>query len=240
MSAPTDSPDTGSTEEPTTDTGGARPGSGLAKGRVVAAAAAIAVGLVAAVVIVSLTTGSGDESADPSGAVDISAGDDTDSTAADEPAADAPEAWEVTTTGPFEIDLQPAEEGLATITVHDPATPTLAGSDPQHCVLVTLAGPATVETYGCTTVDGTGTVALTLSAPGEANVGCAAVVTNEASGEADTVDATTTFVVSESAELPAGDYDVTVAAVTGTGDGCPPADGTAEREATAETTITVG
>ncbi|MCZ7628138.1 MAG: hypothetical protein M5U19_03170 [Microthrixaceae bacterium] len=45
--------------------------------------------------------------------------------------------------------------------------------------------------------------------------------------------------VSEGAELPAGDYDVTVSAVTGTGDGCPPADGSAEREATAETTITV-
>lgn len=242
MSDPIDSPDAGTTEEATTEPLGEVRGSGLAKGRVVAAAAAIAVGLVAAVVIVSLTSESGDESADPSDTVDIAAEEGTSknpSTDADDGPTEARDAWDVTTTGPFEIDLQPAETGLATITVNDRATPTLAGSEAQHCVLVTLTGPAMVEAYGCTALDGTGTVELALSAPGAALVGCAATATNEAVGEPGTVEATTTFAVSEGAELPAGDYDVTVSAVTGTGDGCPPADGSAEREATAETTITV-
>jgi hypothetical protein len=198
------------------------------------------------VVIVSLTNDSNDESADPAepaDAVDIAAGDsvteDPGTTGDDETTA-APGTWQVATTGPFEIDLQPTEAGLASITVSDPATPTLDGLDAQHCVLVTLAGPATVETFGCATVGDTETVELDLSTPGDPLVGCAAVETNEPPGEPIPVDATTAFLISDSSGLPAGDYDVTVVAVTGTGDGCPPADGITEHEATAATTVAIG
>lgn len=246
MSDPTESPDTGSREGTTADDNVSNPSSGLLKGRLVTAAAAIAVGLVAAVVIVSLTNDSGDESAepaDPSDAVDIAAGnsttEDPGTTGGDDEATATPSTWQVATTGPFEIDLQQTEAGFVAITVSDPATPTLNEGDAQHCVLVTLAGPATVETYGCAALDGPGTVELALSTPGDPLVGCAAVVTNEASGEPTPVDATTTFLVSDSSGLPAGDYDVTVVAVTGTGDGCPPADGITEHEATAETSVAI-
>jgi hypothetical protein len=246
MSDPTESPDAGSPDGTPTPDIESSPRSGLLKGRLVVASAAIAVGLIAAVVIVSLTNESSDESADPaepSDAVDIAAGDtvteDPGTTGGEDGPTIAPNTWQVVTTGPFEIDLRPSEAGLATITVSDPATPTLDTLDAQHCVLVTLAGPATVETYGCATIGGTDTVELVLSTPGDPLVGCAAVVTNEASGEPTSVDATTTFVVSDSPGLPAGDYDVTVVAVTGTGDGCPPTDGVTEHEATAETSVAI-
>ena len=235
----------GPPEGTTTGDSVSSPRSGLLKGRLLVAAGAIAVGLVAAVVIVSLTNDSSDESADPaepSDAVDIAAGDgvtEDPGTTGDDEATVTASTWQVATTGPFEIDLQPTEAGLASITVVDPATPTLNGLDAQHCVLVTLVGPATVETYGCATLGGTETVELDLSAPGDPLVGCAAVVTNEASGEPASVAATTTFLISDTSGLPAGDYDVTVVAVTGTGDGCPPADGITEHEATAETSVTV-
>lgn len=246
MSDPTESPDAGSREGTTTTDSQNSSRSGLLKGRFVVAAAAIAVGLVAAVVIVSLTNDSSDESADPaepSDAIDIAAGNsatEDPGTTGDDEATAAPATWQVATTGPFEIDLQPTEAGLASITVSDPVTPTLDALDAQHCVLVTLAGPATVETYGCATLGGTETVELVLSTPGDPQVGCAAIATNEAAGEPTPVDATTTFVVSDSPGLPAGDYDVTVVAVTGTGDGCPPADGITEHEATAETSVAIG
>lgn len=246
MSDPTESPDAGAPEGTAADDGMNRSGPGLLKGRLVVAAAAIAVGLVAAVVIVSLTNDSGGGSADaagPADAVDIAAGDskteDPGSSAGDDESTDQASAWQVATTGSFEIGLQPTEDGLATIAVSDPATPTLPDGDAQHCVLVTLAGPATVETYGCSALGGQETVELALSTPGDALVGCAAVVTNEAIGEPSPIDANSTFLVTDSSGLPAGDYDVTVVAVTGTGDGCPPADGITEHEATAETSIAI-
>lgn len=242
MSDPTEFPAAGSNDRTPPDGGARGGGTGLFRGRAAVAAAAIAVGLVAAVVIVTLTNDSGDESADPSDAVDIASEDGTTEdpgTTAERDDSAATGQWQVTTTGPFEIALQPADAGLATITVNDPATPTLAGSDAQHCVLVTLTGPTTVETYGCTALDGTEAVELALSAPGAPIVGCAAAVTSDAIGEPGALDATTTFEVADSSELPAGDYDVTVEAVTGTGDGCPPADGANEHLATAETTIAI-
>lgn len=247
MSDPTESPDAGSPEGTMTGDSSSHPGSGLLKGRLVVAAGAIAVGLVAAVVIVSLTSGSGDGSAEPaapSDVVDIAAGnsttEDPGTTGDDDGTTTEAGAWQVTTTGPFEIDLQPTDAGLAAITVGDPATPTLDDADARHCVLVTFAGPATVEAFGCATLGDSGTVELVLSTPGGPLIGCAAVVTNEASGEPTPVDATTKFVVPDAPGLPAGDYDITVLAVTGTGDGCPPADGITEHEATAETSVAIG
>lgn len=242
MSDPIESPAAGSNDRTPPDGGARGGGTGLFRGRVAVAAGAIAVGLVAAVVIVTLTDDSGDESADPSDAVDIASEDGTSEdpgTTAERDDSASTGQWQVTTTGPFEIGLQPSDDGLATITVNDPTTPTLAGSDAQHCVLVTLSGPATVETYGCTALDGTATVDLALSDPGAPLVGCAAAVTRDAIGEPGALDATTTFEVADSSELPAGDYDLTVEAVTGTGDGCSPADGVSEHVATAETTINI-
>lgn len=249
MSDPTESPDTPSDDRATEpeDAGGHR--SGLLGGRLVAVAAAVAVGLVAAVVIVSVTNGSDDETADPSEGVDISADadatepvatdGDTD-TGSNQGADEDTASWQVTTTGAFDIELRPADAALASVTVSDPATPAVGDGESQHCVLVTLAGPATVESYGCAQLAGTETVELVLSAPGDPLVGCAAVQTRDEPVDTTTIDAASDFWISEGSELPAGDYDLTVVAITGTGDGCPPAEGATEREATAETSITIG
>ncbi len=247
MSDPNTSPDTPD-ESSTTDGSDSQdsPRSGLLGGRMWAAAAAVAIGVIAAVVIVSLNTGSGDDAADTSGAVEISSEQTTDADTADAEAesepdtADAAQAFEVRTTGAFEINVEPTDAGVAAITVTDSATPTIPGTDSQHCVLVTLAGPTTVESYGCSPLGATEPVQLTLSTPGAPLVGCAAVATRETPGEPTGTDATTNFVVAQGDALPAGDYDMTVAAVTGFGDGCAPADGPGEHEATAETTIPIG
>lgn len=217
------------------------PRTGLLGGRLVATLGAVAVGIVAAVVIMSVTGDSDDDATGPSDTRDIAAGSTTTTDAAD--GTTPPTTWQMTTADGFEISLGSAKGALATITVRDPATPTVDGQDPQHCVLVTLVGPSTVETFGCAPVatDSAGdqAVELTPSTPGEPLIGCAATVTRETGTVGTPLDATSRFVIPDDAELPAGDYGVTVVAVSGAGDGCPPADGVTEHEATTETSITV-
>lgn len=226
--------------------GSGRSGSGLLNGRMMAAVAAVAVGIVAAVVIVSITGSDDDESAEASEAVEItavpgSAEPTTDPTTAS-PSEPSTDALEVTNQGDFEVSVSRGDPALFEITVHDPETPTSAGSPPQHCVVVTMMGPTSVETHGCAAVEDTtapGSVTLQLSTPGDPLIGCASVLTRDASGDLDAADATTTFAVSEGAELPAGNYEVTLTTITGVGDGCEPADEPLERSTMSTFEITL-
>lgn len=213
-------------EDPTT------PARGLLGGRAVAAFAAIAVGLVAAVVIVSV--GDDDEGAgDPGDAVGINAVEQTSGDGSGEPGGTTASLrdYEVDLEGPVDIAVRESDEGLVEITVTDPATPVVEGAEVRQCVTVTLAGPAVVEAYACSPV-GSGTdvepVAAQLSSPGDPVIGCAATVSATAAGASSTLDATSRFVVVPGAALPPGGYDVEVSATSGSGDGCAPADEPAE------------
>lgn len=222
---------------------------GLLGGRLVLAIGAVALGLVAAVVIISLGGDSDDSATDPSAARDIAAGNDaTTGTDADPdaPGTSPPSTWQTTSPAGLEISGDTPQGALAAISVHDPATPTVAGQASQHCVLVTLTGAVTVETFGCAAIpDGpsdattTDPVELDMSRPGDPRIGCAATETNERADAAEPIDATSQFVIPEDPELPAGDYAMTVVTVTGVGDGCPPTDGVTEHESSAETTIAI-
>lgn len=213
-------------------------GSGtLLRGRALAAAAAIAVGLIAAVLIVSTNNDDTADRATGDDPVDIAA----DGTVA--PASTSPEpgtSAQVSTEGPFDIALDPASDGLLRLTVADAETPALDGTVSQHCVLVTMSGPTTVEAFGCVEAGDADPGQLQLSSPGDPQVGCAAVTAGEPSGALRATAATSTFVIDGAGPLPAGTYDVSVVAVTGVGDGCLPVEGPAERSATATSSLEVG
>jgi len=217
------------TDEPSG--GRARP---LLGGRALTAVAALAVGVILAVVLVA-------RSAD-------------DGTADREVAATSPQAGGSAasvppTPGPTpaprgEVSVAAEPTGTAgglTVTVADPATPTAAGATARHCLLVTYDGAPGVGAYGCHDATTGATSTLRLSEPGQADVGCAATATR-APAEAGTPSPTSSnFTVTPAGKLPAGTHTVTVTAVTGTGDGCPPADeGGAEHVGSLTTTVTVG
>lgn len=228
---PTETPN--DADVPESDPGAVRPG--LFRGRAIYAAAAVGFGVIAAVVIFSLTANSGGDA----GNTEVIAADDpaasendpaADSTAATPEDARSIELGPATTQGEFSVTLQTDPEGLLRVDLDDPETPSLQGQAPQHCVYVLLSGPAQVEAYGCTDVAVESTEELlTLSNPGDPVIGCAAVAVNAPPQELSPIMATSAFLVDQDTVLPAGDYEVSVAAVSGTGDGCPPADGPAER-----------
>ncbi len=226
---PTDA-DTLATGTVETDATADEPSHGsLMRGRGLAVAAAVSLGLIAAVVIVS-TNRDDSGSVDSSEAVDIAA--DATTVAEAEP--------QVSTDGPFEVRLEPGDDGLLQLTVADPATPAAADSPSQHCVLVTLSGPATVDAFGCLEAGSATSADVILSTPGEPMVGCASVTTREPESDVTATSATSEFVVNEGAALPQGEYEVTVVAITGIGDGCPPVDdGGVERETTARSSIVI-
>ncbi len=215
--------------------------SGLFRGRALLAAAAVGIGVVAAVVIVSLTTDT--EDGDP-GDAEVIAADDGESVA-DEGSAPTTEATTVdlgaaASVGDFSVTLRTDPEGIVRIDVDDPETPSLSDLPSQHCVLVDLAGAAAVEAYGCADPTASADTPLTLSDPAAAKVGCAAVATNEPPAEVGAAPGASTFLVAESAELPAGSYQLTVTAVSGVGDGCEPADGPTERVASTTADLELG
>lgn len=209
------------------------------RGRLSYVVAAVAIGVLIAVVAVSVGSRDDAESADPGrtdDAVDIAADGSTGGTA--DGSTSTTEIPEVDTDGPFDVVLEPGPGGLLHLEVADPATPALDGAM-QHCVLVTLDGPTSVEAYGCT--DATAPGELVLSEPGSPRVGCAAVATrNDPAVQPAAVTSASEFDVTPAGQLPPGDYDVEVAVITGVGDGCPPADEGLERETVARTTISVG
>ncbi|MCB0951627.1 MAG: hypothetical protein M9922_04730 [Microthrixaceae bacterium] len=220
-------------------------GSGLLRGRAVVAAAAIGIGVVAAVVIVSLTTDSGND--DPSDADVIAAEETTvppDSTPSGDPDSSVEphtvDLGAAASVGDFGVVLRTDPDGLVKVELDDPTTPAASGQQSQHCVLVTISGAENVETYGCVDAgaDTTDSV-LTLSDPSDASVGCAAVATREAPEAADTVAATSAFVITESTPLTPGDYEISVEATTGVGDGCAPADGPTEHLTTTTADFTI-
>lgn len=231
---PSSTPSPIGSDAPTPPEAGGTGSGSLLRGRALAVAAAVAVGVIAAVVIVSLNRDSSSDDEATGDAVDIAA-DDTVATAP-EPGTSA----EVSTEGPFDVNLGPAEDGLLQLTVDDPMTPALTNATSQHCVLVTLSGPTTVEAFGCVQAGATDAGRLQLSSPGDPLVGCAAVATQTPPDTVGATAATSQFVVDEGAVLPTGTYDVTVVAVTGVGDGCMPLDGSTERAATARSSIELG
>lgn len=213
----------------------------MLRGRLPWVLGAIAVGIIAAVVIVSVASGDDDESADPGSTgdtVDIATDGGEGATASEDTPSDqgATTIPEVDIEGPFDVVLEPGAGGVLHVDVADPATPALDGAA-QHCVLVTLDGPASVEAYGCT--DGVAPGELVLSEPGAPLVGCAAVATRSDPSVPESVSSTSQFDISPAAELPPGDYDVEATVITGVGDGCPPADAGTERETVARTRISV-
>ncbi|MFV0316944.1 MAG: hypothetical protein ACK5O2_08280 [Microthrixaceae bacterium] len=239
-STDTDSP------SPASEPGAVSPG--LFRGRAAFAAVAIGIGVIAAVVIVSLTTAGNDDPAD----AEVIAADDAiepadPATAGTDPGATPDNATRqvdlgaAAAVGDFPVDLRTDPEGLVRIDLDDRNTPAVPNQAPQHCVLVSLSGPAQVETFGC--VDNAANSPLTtleLSEPGAALVGCPAVATNTPAGDLSATPGMSSFLISESAPLPAGTYTLSVSAVTGAGDGCEPADGPTERVATTTAELTLG
>ncbi|MCP4435311.1 MAG: hypothetical protein GY812_07430 [Actinomycetia bacterium] len=204
---------------------------GLLRGRAALAIAAVAVGLIAAVVIVSVSAASNTETADEpdvAGGVDI-ADDDPDNVVHD------------STAGDFDVVLRETGDGVLALQVADPSTPVSSESDTRHCALVTLDGPANLEAFGCVDPTIAGDSELRLSSPGDPRIGCAAIAVREQQGGASTLDASSEFTILPGDTLPNGTYDVTVEIVSGFGDGCSPADGEGiERIATASGSVEVG
>ncbi len=135
--------------------------------------------------------------------------------------------------------------GAVRIDVSDPAAPTATGATSRVCVLVTytMALDSADETgldrqtHGCADPGGSATLSIDPLAPA---VGCAAVADRQ-SVEADGSTAVTaTFTVTPAAPLQIGPFEVQVDAVTGFGDGCPPADDQGEHVATEAVGINVG
>lgn len=215
-------------EEPTRER--ARP---LLGGRALAAIGAVAAGVILAVVIVAGT--SGDQS-------DGSDGDVGDTSRAADESGRAP-ASTATPRGDVTVTATPSgPAGGITVTVADPATPGATGTTAQHCVLVTYTGPSgTADAHGCHDADADATSDLELGPPGEAIIGCAAT-TSRSPQVADTAtDTTGEFAVRTGGGLDPGTYEVTVTAVVGLGDGCPPAgDDEAEHIGSTATTVSVG
>ncbi len=216
---------------------GSRPG-GSPRRWVLAGAGAIAVGLILAVVIVSVTSGDDDGSATTANTQDIAS--DTPG-ASQAPAPGAEQTSSFSTVGPFNVNIVPGSDGELLVTVADPTAPSSADTGSQVCVLATLEGPTSVEAYGCGDATTAEMGELTWSVPGSPLLGCAAVATRPPQSAIGSVDALTDLTVRPAVELPAGSYQVSVVAVTGVGDGCAPADeGGLERETTATGQITVG
>lgn len=252
-------PDGGPDSHPGTASGSPEPErhKGLLGGRFLAALAAVGLGVVAAVVIVS--AGGDDEgSTTPGDAVDITAlpdsGSDDTGSGADESEDSSDDEGtsgdaggsgiEVALQGPVEVSASASESALVELVLHDPATPSSEGLEARHCVTVTLTGPAMVDTHECAAPAAPGTEApateAVLGEPGGAVVGCAAVATPPSGAPVTTTDATSRFLVVAGSELPPGDYEVRVEATSGSADGCAPSDEPDENGSVATFGLTVG
>jgi len=137
--------------------------------------------------------------------------------------------------------------GSARIIVTDPAqpVPTAVDEPARVCVLATISdtsGLALAEGFSCN--DGSSTdsaAALDIRVIG-AQVGCAAQAVRVDPIDRTTQPVTATFDAAVPAELPAGEYELTVEAVSGIGDGCAtstPDSFEDENDATAAVTVTL-
>jgi hypothetical protein len=143
------------------------------------------------------------------------------------------------------IDVEQLDgTGAVRIEVTDPAVPTAGGATSRVCVLVTYAMALDAadetgfdrQTHGCADIGGAASLSIDPVAPA---VGCAAVAERQDLLASGAVPASATFTVTPVAPLQVGPFEVRVEAVTGYGDGCPPADDHGENVATTNLGIDV-
>jgi hypothetical protein len=148
--------------------------------------------------------------------------------------------------GSTTIDVEQLDDaGAVRIEVSDPAAPAASGATSRVCVLVTyaMAPDATDETgfdrqtHGCADIGGTAALSIDPVAPA---VGCAALAERQSLLASGAAPASATFTVTPTAPLQVGPFEVRVEAVTGYGDGCPPADDHGEHVASEAVGISVG
>ncbi len=213
--------------------------------------AAVAIGLIVGVVLA--TTGGGEPGSGPV----ITGRETKDGTAASDEKPDSGTnagSSAVAGTAPaMTVTAVPLDgSGALEVTVEDLAAPTSPVAPTRLCALVTYSapqqpaaqqsaqpgtGPPIVEAYGC--ADPGGAADLSLD-PGVATVGCAAVADRNPPAAEGVVEAAATLTVTPVAPMQAGSYQVTVEAISGFGDGCPPPEDGIENAASTSLTVEVG